>query len=233
MKNYYAVYDKKLIIQKLPSMILNNTEDHDVFFVTFAFQNVHQMLDRAVYTNYLKAFYQKLNQFTLNRPSLKPEKKAKFILFPEKSHKSKTLHMNKSDHFHGFLLIHKDCRQKFDAKCTSTIEVVDPETGEIKNALRFINPLVNQERERIKIHNVDIQELSSKDDITTVSYYMTKRFESPEDKYLKFNLSELRAFQKPIAATRPSGKFANPYFSVDDIQIFCDISAFKKKNLPD
>lgn len=226
MKNYYAVYDKKLMIQNLPDMILNNASDHDLFFVTFTFENVHQMLDKAVYTNYLKAFYQKLNQFSLSKSSRKPEKKAKFILFPEKSHKSKTPHMNKSDHYHGFLMIHKSCRQKFDAKCLDTVEVVDPETGEITDAFRFKDLLINQKRERIKAHNVDVQELSAESDIKTVSHYMTKRFESPEDKYLKFNLSELRAFQKPIAATPTSQKFANPYFSVDDIEIFCDISAF-------
>lgn len=205
-------------------------QDYDIYFVTFTFKNTHKMLNRNIYTNYFKSFYQKLNQFTVNRSSKKPEQKAKMILFPERSHKSKIKHMSKSDHYHGFLMIRKNNYERFRRKCVEdAYSYYNQDTAFETIKYHLKDRLLNQEREHIKAYSVDIEPISCKNNIYKISKYITKKFENPEDRYLDLTLEEVRAFQKQMPALRYNSKFNNPYFSCDDIQLFCDISSNKNQ----
>ena len=231
MKNYYSTYNKKIIIDHFPYIIRDHMHDHDIYFVTFTFENVHKMLNRNIYTNYFKAFYQKLNQYTVNRPSKNPEQKAKMILFPERSHKCKDKHMSKSDHYHGFLMIRKNDAEPFRRKCVEQAYTHHDHHTEFETIkYKLIDKLLNQTRENITTYSVDVEPISCKNSIYRISKYITKRFENPEDRYLDFTLEEIRAFQKPMPALSYNSKSNNPYFSCDDIQLFCDISKNNTKN---
>lgn len=229
MKNYYSAYSKKTFVKNLDTIVANNMIDHDIYFVTFTFENVHKMQNRNVYTNYFKAFYQKLNQLTINRPSKNPENKARMILVPEKSHQCKCKHMSKSDHYHGFLMMKKTTREKFERKCIydATCEF-DYSLQTFRRNYLLKDELLNQTRDSIKIYNADAEAVNCKRSLKSMSRYVTKRFENPEDRNLDLNIEQVRAFQKPIPALTREKTLENTCFSYDDVQLFCDISAFDK-----
>ena len=61
-KNYSQIRTNQNFKQYLPDMIHELSKDHELYFVTFTFQDQFRPLCDDIVTAYFKAVYQKLNQ---------------------------------------------------------------------------------------------------------------------------------------------------------------------------
>lgn len=224
-------------MESLPLIARAHMNDHEIFYVTFTFENLHCELPKQAYTNYFKTVYQMVNQLCVNHRRQYPERKMKMILVPELSHRCQNERMVKAHHFHGFMMIHKATFGKFEKKCVPKItHTHDPKTDRPMILYELQNGILWQNREPLKPYSVQVELLRTVTSIDEVSGYITKKFEidttpfeNTEDDSLCFDLSSLRKFQKSRPVVDDKNTYDNPYFSYDDIQLFCDFTPRKKK----
>ena len=105
-------------------MVRDHKDEYALYFVTFTFENQLAEIYPDLILGYFKAFYQKINQMIVNRPSKNGDKKAKMILVPERSHHCTDLNMNGLDHYHGIMMIRKELQVKFEDKCCRDLKWV-------------------------------------------------------------------------------------------------------------
>lgn len=233
--NYYSIYNKKTAMESLPLIIRAHTKDHEIFYVTFTFENLHRDLPKQAYTNYFKSFYQIVNQVSVNHRRRYPKRKIKMILVPELSYKCKSKHMVKAHHFHGFIMIPKATHDKFRTKCVANVIYTRDENTDRPMVLYELRwDILKQDREWLRPYSVQVELLHTETSIVEASGYITKKFEidtkpfQDEDGSLCFDLNDLRKFQKPLPVIDDKNTYDNPYFSYDDIQLFCDFTKPKK-----
>ena len=112
IKNNTKLKINKDFKQNLPNIINENSKNHELYFVTFTFEDQFRPLNDDIIIEYFKAFYQKLNQKILNNPSRYGYLKSKIILVPEKSIDNTQGNLFKARHYHGILMINKKtCEQ--------------------------------------------------------------------------------------------------------------------------
>lgn len=123
LENYNS---DKIIAENLPELLKNNSIDHQIFFVTFTFENTKLPDEYINYTAFFKRIFEKINQslLTSSRQSFGA---CKLILIPEKSNAHTNEIHFKNRHFHGFLFIRKSHLEKFTRKCVKEI-IECPET---------------------------------------------------------------------------------------------------------
>ena len=110
---------KRTLQKNLHEIIKNNTNENDVYFVTFTFENTFTPLRQENYIEYFKFFYRKLNQFTLSS-SKQYYTRSSMILIPEESHQCVKKNMYAATHYHGFLLVHKNNADRFNRRCVQS-----------------------------------------------------------------------------------------------------------------
>lgn len=237
MTNYYSIYTKKVMIESLPQIVNAHTNDHEIYFITITFNNIHHQFSRETYTNYFKSVYQKFNKHCLNRPQKHTELKVKLILVPELSFHRTERKMMKAHHYHGFLMVHKDTSLKFQRNCIEKIEsIIDNESKRPINLYHFKTGIFSQSRHFLKPFSIQTEKLFSAEMINKASGYATKKFqfetkpfEKPNNE-LCYDLTDIKEVQKPLPVYDDKSTYDNPYFSYDDVQLFCDISDFTPKN---
>jgi hypothetical protein len=211
--NYYKENrSKKLIIENLDSVILNKNREYDVYFITLTFQDRFNSPSKDILREYLKAFSQNMNTKAMNRRTKNHHKSCILICLPEKSHKgknnSKKKHINSKlsyvDHYHGFLLIHKDNKDRFFRRAVENTYVdYYKELQKNITVVRLKEKLLNNVRcqgegyaevqgvsmtqikcpPRLHAYNIDLRYLETKEDIKKTCQYMFKKFQYSDFSY--------------------------------------------------
>lgn len=137
--------NKSLFINNLPDMVFRHMEDHDAFFLTMTFKNTRNQPEYKVFKEYFNFFRRELDHKLLSH-SKQYNRSPKLILVPEQPMQI---------HFHGFVLIHKATRAKFDEKLVTKI---DQEFIEKLNATRpsltLNDCLINPYPDSLKLQNL-------------------------------------------------------------------------------
>ncbi len=177
----------------LPELIASKLVDYDVFFTTITFKDVLFNPQKQLYETFFERFRMRLDNQLL-QSTYPDEIKPVLLLIPEKTHKATK--MFSCTHYHGFLLVHKRTRKRFEEKCVTKVALEKtPKNGE-KNCFhlnsRILNPYGIEE----------IQAVSSNSLLTIDDY---KIFEI-------FNMSEI------VAVSKYSGKdWTFSDFEFDDV----------------
>lgn len=235
MKDYRIEKDKLDWIENIDEFIAQHKDSYDLYFVTFTFQNTHRAFSHASYVNTFKAFYQKLNQLTVNRSFLHPESKAAMILFREKSHASQIKHMTKAAHYHGIVLMKKDdkIKERFLLKCVSETRYrySKKDDRRIRQYL-LSDKLIKQERSPLKFHSVLFDIIDPKQgidkqllSIKRTTDYSTKNLADDELKNMKLSSSEISEHLKGKAV------FESIYIP-ESVLIFCHTSNYNTHQEP-
>lgn len=170
--------------QYLPDMVHEHSKNHDLYFVTFTFQDQFKQLNDDVIIEYFKAFYQKLNQQIVNNPSRNKALKAKIILVPEKSIDNTKGNLIKPRHYHGVLMINKKLASKFHTKCVLNkkefyeFNKTNKEHYLVESML-FHPTLVHQKiRMGLITYSTNVQKINSdRKNVNSVCSYITKNID--------------------------------------------------------
>lgn len=155
--------NKKFFKDHLPQLLINNSNDYNIYFSTFTFKNTKVKASYDAYREYFHYMRAKLDQYTLSHPkqsTLKPM----IILIPEVSKNNHTdKHMNFTClHFHGFVLIHKKTNERFMRKCVEKAEIDECSDQSIVLNQKLLNPYPiaikenNLNMEAIKAQSVSV-----------------------------------------------------------------------------
>lgn len=189
--------DKKEFIEALPTLLQNNSHEYDIYFVTFTFQNTFRDYPHAHFQNFFDKLRSKIDQFVLSHPDVRKVRPA-LILFPETSNQPVQQKMYTNPHFHGFLLIHKDTREKFERKAIARIMTKETSSGTkqvIHLCDRVINPFLplsknltssnvqNNARPALCVYSHELYLIKNVSEFFATSYYSSKCYLSRDFSY--------------------------------------------------
>lgn len=172
MTDYDDEHNKRLFAQSLPQILRIHEDDYDVYFVTFTFENTHSIVPKDAYLNFFKTFYQKLNQHSVNKCSKYPHRKALMILIPEASKECGAEHMHKPRHYHGFIILRKEDRSRFDRRCIKQNE---------DGRKIFQEALFKNSPPMLRVYSTDVKDAVSRTDKIKISGYSVKNFAKKKD----------------------------------------------------
>ncbi len=137
--------NKSIFIDTLPDMVFRHMEDHDAFFLTMTFKNTRIQPEYKVFKEYFNFFRRQLDHKLLSH-SKQYNRSPKLILVPEQAMQI---------HFHGFVLIHKETRAKFDEKLVTKIDQEFIEKlNETRTSLTLHHSLINSYPDSVKFQNL-------------------------------------------------------------------------------
>ena len=179
--NYSKTTINRDFKNNLTDMIYENSHDHELFFVTFTFEDQFKQINDDIIIEYFKAFYQKLNQRTINNISRYKHLKSKMLLVPESSFDNTKGNMIKTQHYHGFVMINKQRTNGFYTKCVLNKQEYYRFNNSIKDFYRYesmiFHPdLVHQKiRAGLKTYTTNVQKIKTdRMNINSVCSYITK-----------------------------------------------------------
>ena len=233
-KDYYQGYYNNCFKKYLPEMVRDHKDDYCFYFLTFTFEDRFERGCSYRFDEYFKAFYQKINQKILNKPSYNKRYKAKMILVPERSYHCTSNQRVGVDHYHGILMIHKKTREKFERKCIihkHLVWVDDIENGiHFKRMEFFLNSDVlyqNRVNAGFNVYSQKNYFVSNCDsDIFTICSYITKNLGTFSENQCNASLSEITDFEGKSQIVTPHRKADDRNFDESDVLMFADISTF-------
>ncbi len=217
--NYEDNYYKNIFRKEAENIVIPLHETHDIYFLTCTFKNTFKELHENAYLEFFKAFYRNVNNASLNHQSKNPSKKAHLICIPEKSHHCKT-NMQKAEHYHCFLMIHKENKNRFFRRAVigTTYEFYEALQKDVP--VQHLHPKMFPKKMFLKAYSLDVRTLEATSDIRGVSGYITKKFGSDDIGPTLHQISDFTKRKTSSSTKRQSHKS----FKYDDILIFCDIS---------
>lgn len=197
--NYRNELIKHQNIQAFKTYLLEFYKDHYIYFVTYTFKNTFNAYN-ASYKPALTRFFRKLNQACLSRSSQK-DISVKLLCIREISHHCKVSNMKKEDHYHCFMMVPKQCQDRFCRLAVKKYENVFYKILE-KDVLKidlnekiyetcfFKN--VHEENPALENYDLDVRFLETSHDILRAYDYATKTICAFP---VTFTASELNKFE--------------------------------------
>lgn len=234
MKNFNQTYINNTFCTYFPHMIRNNMDNHELYFMTVTFEDQFLIYDSSMCGKYFKSFYQKVNQYTINRTTLNKHLKCKMVFIPEHSYNTRKKNLNRLCHYHGFVMINKEVDEKFKNKCikhtyydNGKCKSYDNDGSKNLRTKALLNPglFYRQNSNTIKHHSIDFQLIGNDTGaVSNICGYMTKNLGNWYDKQCNFNLSDINAGNSSRDERINIKPIDKNGFSYEDVLFFGDIS---------
>ena len=149
----HSYKDKADFIQFFPKTIKSYSDDYDLYFITFTFQNMKLHYDYVYYREYFHYFRQRLDNALLTN-SYQYQKRPILFLFPEE---------NPQIHFHGLAFLHKQTSIRFQKKCVLNIEdEYSEKLAETVSSIRLREKFINPYSKHVQLKTAQSQLIYSK-----------------------------------------------------------------------
>lgn len=206
--NYANEYNKNRIVQEFKKDVLDHYNDHHTYFITYTFKNSYTNAIKLSPMNSLINFKRKLNNAAFNRAS-KRFNRIRLLCIREMSQLCKVSNMRKEDHYHCFLMIPKNCQERFFRRAVESVETayydkLDKDVLKLKlypkiykNDLHYKNDPNDvyqtlNPKPVLENYDLDVRFLNEIDDVSRAYDYATKAVCAHK---VTYDLEDIKAFK--------------------------------------